>query len=129
MSPIEDKSRPWSVAAFPLVLVALGAVLIAASFFPVGYLASEVLWTDADSAAYDRLTTQYKRSAYQTAARAGVTDDEWQAQRERMKQKLDAMNAKLEQARSQPKLWSRCFFLSGALLTASGTIWHRNRIG
>ena len=121
--PIAATHAIRTVRPIPFILLALGTVLIAASFFPVGRRASEALWTGEDSAAYDQLASQYKRSTYRSAARSGISEEEWEAQRDKMKQSLDAMHGRLQRALNQPKAWSRCLLWLGALLAGCGGLW------
>jgi len=110
----------WPTVPLPLVMLILGVLLIAASFLPLGKWAAKSQWTTEDSAAFDRVSVEYKRSAYQSPARAGLTESEWKAQRERMQRQLKALQQKLERAKSQPKRWSRYLLGIGSLLTAAG---------
>ena len=121
----QQKPPQQPTFSLDVVLLGLGVLVIVASFFPIGNLAAQSLWTKENSAAYDKVTQQYKRSTYQSADRTGLSEEEWQAQRVRMKQQIDAMNVRLKRARNQPKLWSQYLLWAGALLVAGGAVWHR----
>ena len=82
------------------------------------------MWTKEDAAALDRVTVEYKLSAYKSPARAGVSEEEWATQRARMKTKMDAMNEKLRTALDQPERWSRYLLWSGILAVALGAAIH-----
>jgi len=103
-----------------VLLIALGIALIIASWTPLGRVASRTLWTHKDSAAYSKLRQQLHRSAYQSPARAGVTEAQMKTQREKMERQAEAMHKKLEHARQQPQRWSQYLLWSGALLAALG---------
>jgi len=102
------------------VLVALGAVLIIASWTPLGRDASQAIWTNEDSAAYSRLRQEYHHTAYQSPERAGISAAEQEARQKKLKIQTDAMRKKLQHARQQPQRWSRYLLWSGALLAAAG---------
>ena len=104
-----------------------GVLLIAASFLPLGNWAAKSQWTPADSAAYDRVSNEYKLSNYQSPARAGLSQDEWDAQRGRMKQQMQALQHRLDRAKSQPERWGRYLLGVGVLLTAAGFFAHSAR--
>ena len=127
MAVTQEKPIPRPYVSPSLMLMVLGMVLIAASFFPAGDFVNQSSWTREDSAAYDQVTQEYKRSTYQSAARSGLSPQQWEAQRERMKRQLAAMNARLESARQRPQLWSRALLWTGALLTVLGALWHKHR--
>ena len=115
-----SQGRPNS--RLPTALLFAGVLLIAASFMPIGRFASQSLWTAENSAEYDRVTQEYKRSTYQTDARSGHSEQENLARRERMKQQIDAMREELEHAKSQPERWSHYFLWAGALLSVAGSV-------
>ena len=125
------RNKPAEKLSFslPVVMLLLGLLMIAASFFPVGNWAAQSQWTRAQSEAYDRVSVEYKRSNYQSAARLGISEAERVAQREKMKQQLDALQTKLDRAKSQPQLWSRYLLGIGSLLTAAGFLAHSSRQG
>jgi len=107
-----------------VLLIALGIMLIVASWMPIGRVASRAMWTHEDSAAYSELRQQLHRSAYQDPARAGITETQMKAQQEKMKKQAETMHEKLEHARSQPDRWSQYLLWSGALLTGLGGLSH-----
>lgn len=98
----------------------LGVLLILASFFPIGDLVAKSQWTREDSATYDKIATQYKRSAYQPAARQGLSEAELAKQRKKMERRLQAMEQQLQRAREQPKRWSRYLLWGGVAVLAIG---------
>lgn len=102
------------------LLIALGIALIIVSWTPIGRVASQAIWTNEDSAAYSKLHQQRHHAAYQSPARAGITEAEMKAQQERLKTRAEAMRKKLEYARQQPRRWSQYLLWSGALLAAVG---------
>ncbi len=118
-----DNSNAWRSLVCTL-LIALGIALIIASWTPLGRVASRALWTREDSASYSKLRQQLHRSAYQDPVRAGITEAQMNAQREKMERQADAMHKKLERVRSQPRRWSQYLLWSGALLTALGGLGH-----
>jgi outer membrane usher protein FimD/PapC len=125
MAKIQKKSPRLPMLSGPLVLLGLGILLITSSFFPIGNLAAKSQWSKADSATYDKVTQEYKRSNYQSAARSGLSKEEKISQSERMKKQIDAMNVRLEHARNQPKYWSQSMLWAGAVLVAAGAMWHQ----
>ncbi len=124
MTQLQKNSQRQPHSWLPIVSLIAGALLIAASFFPIGRFASQSLWTVENSAKYDRVTQEYKRSAYQNPARTGLSKKENEARRERMKQQIDVMKERLEYAKNQPELWSRYFLWAGILLAAAGGLGH-----
>lgn len=115
-----NKKSSQFAFSLPIALMIGGILLIAASFFPLGQLAAQAQWTPEDSAAYDRVSQEFKQSAYESPARRGVDAAEWQAQRDKMEQKMRAMQQRLERAKSQPERWSRYLLGTGVLLTVAG---------
>ena len=109
----------------PPALLLLGILLVVLSFLPIGSQVAKSRWTPEDSAHYDKITQEYKRSHYDTAARSGLSEEEWRSQRQRMKQEIDAMSEKLAHARAQPDFWSTVLLWSGAALSAVGFFLHK----
>ncbi|NOY40405.1 MAG: hypothetical protein GXP26_01025 [Planctomycetes bacterium] len=107
-----------------ILLIAFGIVLILASWTPLGRVASQAMWTSEDSAAYSKIRQQSHYTAYQSPARAGITEAQRKAQQERLKTQAEAMRKKLERARQQPQRWSQYLLWSGALFTACGFLGH-----
>lgn len=104
----------------PVVLIALGVLLIGCSFLPIGQLAARSQWTPADSAAFDKISREYKFSTFDSHVRRGLSEEAWQAEREKMKRQMLALQNKLEGAKSQPALWSRYLLGAGVLLSLAG---------
>lgn len=107
-----------------VVLLALGVGLVFASFFPIGQLATDHLWTTDDSIAYDRISLEYHRAALEPTPRAGRTDEESAEYLANLKRQFTAMQEQLQRARRQPPLWSRYLMWAGALLAAAGVLSH-----
>lgn len=120
MTDDTDKPPFQFSLSLPVALMTLGVLLIGASFLPLGKWAAQSQWTPEDSAAYDRVSQEYKRTTYESPARRGLNQEEWDAQREKMKQQMLALQNRLERAKSQPRLWSRSLLGVGVLLTISG---------
>ena len=121
-----QKNTPDKVSlSIPMVLLGLGILLIAGSYLPIGQFVAQSQWSREDSAAYDKVSQRYKRSNYQLAARAGVSEEEWQSQRKNMKLQMDAKNERLAKAKSQPRMWSQGMLWIGALLAAGGAVYHQ----
>ncbi len=112
--------------SLPVALMIVGILLIGASFLPIGKVVAEAQWTTEDSAAYDRVSREYKFSTFDTHVQHGVSEQEWQSQRDRMKQRMRAYEEKLERAKSQPQLWSRYLMGIGVLVTAAGFYVSKN---
>jgi len=106
--------------SLPVAILVVGVLLIGASFLPLGSWAARSQWSLDDSSAYDRVSNRYKQSAYETPARRGLSQDEWDAEREKMRRQMEALQQKLERAKGQPQLWSRTLLGIGSLLTAVG---------
>ncbi len=106
--------------SLPVALVVLGILLIGASFLPIGDLVARSQWTSEDSTAFDRISKEYKRATYDARAQSAVTEQEWEAQREKMRARMQAFEDKLARAKSQPRLWSRYLLGIGVLMTAAG---------
>lgn len=119
-TPAQQKPRLQLSFSLPVTMLAVGVLMIGISFLPLGDWAAKSQWTAADSASYDRVSNEYKLSAYQSPARSGLSQDEWDAQRDKMKQQMQALQQKLDRAKSQPKLWSRYLLGVGCLLASAG---------
>ena len=113
--------------SLPIASLAAGVLLVGASFLPLGNWVAQSQWTPADSAALDRISYEYKQSVYQSADRAGVSESEWEAQREQMQLRMQALQNKLDRAKSQPERWRNYLMGIGILLTAIGFIAHTAR--
>ncbi len=114
------KSSPQLSFSLPMTLLVGGVLMIGASFLPLGNWAARSQWTPEDSATYDRVSNEYKLSAYQSPARAGLSQAEWDAQRDKMKLQIQALQQRLDRAKSQPKRWSGYLLGVGCLLVATG---------
>ena len=106
------------------LLISLGIALIIASWTPIGRVASRAMWSNDDAAVYSKLRQELHRLAYQLPARAGISEAQIKTQQEKMEIQAEAMRKKLENARQQPRLWSKYLLWSGALLTAVGGLSH-----
>ncbi len=106
--------------SLPMSMLLVGVLLIGTSFLPIGKWVAQSQWTSDDSAAFDRVSNEYKRTSYQSSARSGLSQAEWDAQRDKMKQQMLALQHRLDHAKAQPKRWSRYLLGIGALLTAVG---------
>ena len=124
MTEPKEKPRRRPEFSWPMFLLTVGILLIGASYLPVGDRAAKYFWTTEDSALYDQVSQEYKRGTYQSAARSGVTEEEWNAQRDRMKQQVDTMRRRLEFAQEQPEFWSRNLLWVGFLLVVAGGASH-----
>ena len=102
------------------MLMAVGVVLIGTSFLPIGQLAARSQWTPDDSAAFDKISKEYKFSTFDSHERRGLSEAEWEAEREKMKRQMLAFQSKLEQAKAQPKLWGRYLLGAGVALSLVG---------
>jgi len=127
MSRARKKSLPQFSFSLPVAMLVVGVLMIGASFLPLGNWAARSQWTPEDSAVYDRVSGEYKLSAYQSPARAGLSQAEWDSQRDKMKQQMQALQQKLDRAKSQPKRWSRYLLAVGCLLAAAGFFANASR--
>lgn len=118
----EEPAQPTYQFAisFPVALIALGVILIGVSFLPIGQLAARSQWTPEDSAAFDKISKEYKFSTFDSHERRGLSKEEWQAEREKMKRQMLALQNKLEQAKAQPELWSRYLLGAGVVFSLTG---------
>lgn len=125
----DDRGKPpvQFNLSLPIALMSVGILLIGASFLPIGKLAAQSQWTTEDSAAYDRVSKEYKSTTYDSHVKHGVSAEEWQEQRENMKQQMRAYEGKLERAKSQPQRWRSYLLGIGVLMTAAG--FYVNAIG
>lgn len=124
MAPDTDRPSTSISHLLPMAMLVVGVLLIGASFFPIGQSIARSQWSLEDSAAYDRISTTYKDSAYEIPSRRGLTQTEWQAERARMRQQMEALEQKLEQAKSQPQRWSRYLLGFGVVLVLAGFYAH-----
>jgi hypothetical protein len=102
----------------------IGALLILGSLVPLGSIASQSHWTAEDSTAYDRISLEYKRAAFQDAGRLGLTEQEQAARVEKLKSVVDAMQQKLKNANQQGDVWSRRMWWLGLATTVLGIGLH-----
>jgi len=127
MTDAPRKAPPELSFSLPVALLIVGALLIGASLLPIGDWAAKLQWSAEDSADFDRVSNEYKLSNYKSPARSGLSAAEWEAQREKMRQRMQALQKQLEQAKQLPKRWSRYFLGAGSLLTAAGFYAHASR--
>ncbi len=120
ISDAPEKSAFSLSFSLPVAMLIFGVLLIGASFLPFGNWAAQSQWTPADSAAFDRVSNEYKLSAYQSPTRAGLSQAEWDAQRGKMQQQMLSLQHKLERAKGQPQRWSRYLLGVGCLLAIAG---------
>jgi len=118
--PSQNRKQPVRVV-MSFVLVAVGILLVGFSVFQISF-GSENLWTKEDSAAYDRVTLEYHRSAYQSADQAGRTEEEMKKYRENLRNQFEKMRRKLEEARSPRSLWTSYTFWTGAICCFVGIL-------
>ena len=118
-----QQSQPFALRfSWPVASLLLGLLLIASSFLPLSDFAARSAWTTQDTIAYDRLSLEYHRSAYQSPARVGLTKEEFAARQQELKQRFDAMRGKLEYARQRPDAWRRYLLGGGAALSFAGAL-------
>ncbi len=110
--------------SFSLGTILVGVVLILSSLLPFGGLATHFQWTENDAEDFAVISEEYHRSALQSPERAGLTEEQMDARRAKLKNSFVAMRKKLEHARQQPRQWSRYLLWSGALLAALGGLGH-----
>ena len=113
--------------SLPVTMLVVGVLLIGASFLPLGSWAARSQWSLEDAASYDRVSNAYKKSAYESPNRKGLSQAEWDAERDRMRQQMEALQQRLERAKSQPRRWSNYLLGIGSLLTAAGFYANSNR--
>ncbi len=118
LSPV--KSPRFGRISLPTTCLAVGMLLIAASFLPVGSWVAQSQWTRDDSAAFARVGSEYKRFTLESPARRGLSQAERDAQVAKMEQRMQALQAKLDRAKSQPKRWSRYLLGCGVVFIAVG---------
>jgi len=122
------KARPELKFSLSLALLVVGVLLIGASLLPIGEWVAKSRWSTENSAEFDRISNEYKLSNYKSPARAGVSQAEWEAQRGKMQQRMQALQEQLDQAKLQPKRWSRYLLVFGTLLTAAGFYANANSL-
>ena len=108
----------------PISLLAVGILLIVASWTSVGKLATDAAWTPEDQKLYGRLVQENHRLNYQSTESADLSAEELAEKKQKVKRQLEAMIAKLEHAKARPAVWSRILFWVGAVLALSGTFIH-----
>lgn len=102
----------------------MGALFILVSFVPLGTMASHSQWTEEDSTSYDRISLEYKKSAYQDPGELGLTEEELAARIEKLKTAADAMREKLKNARQHGDVWSQRLRWIGLATTVLGIVLH-----
>ena len=108
----------------PISLLAVGILLIVASWTSIGRVATDAAWTPEDASVYGQLVQENHSMSYQSVERSGLTEEEFAAKQKNIEDKLDAMINKIENAKSQPAIWSRNLFWTGTALTVLGTLSH-----
>ena len=127
----KDRSSPTASEVFttPVICLLLGLLLIVTSFLPLGDWTAQSRWTPEDATHYDRISLEYHMSATRSAGRAGLSQAEMDAQRQRLKEQFEAMRGKLEKSQQQPQLWSRTLLGTGALLASAGLFLYLKQQG
>lgn len=120
----DSPSRNSFLATCAYICCGIGALLIMGSLLPLGAIASQSQWTEKDSAAYDRISLEYKKSAYQDAGELGLTEEDQAVRIEKLKTAVDSMRDKLDNARRQGDVWSRQLRWIGLATTALGIVLH-----
>ena len=108
----------------PISLLAVGILLIIASWTSIGKVAADAAWTPQDAEVYGRLVQENHSLSYQSAEHSGLTEEEFAANRKNVEDKLEAMIDKLEHAISRPEIWSRNLFWTGTVLAVLGALAH-----
>jgi hypothetical protein len=111
-------------AKLPHFCCAIGALLIVGSLIPLGSTVTQSQWTEEDSKAFDRVSLEYKKAAFQSAGRMGLTEQERATRVEKLKTAVDAMQQKLKNARLQGDVWSRRLWWLGLATTTLGVGLH-----
>ena len=71
---------------------------------------------------FGELTRENHRLTYQPVLGSGLTEEQLEAERKRVKNALAAMKKKLDYARTRPEIWSRIMFLTGSGFAGVGAI-------
>ncbi len=121
------KTTPQIAFSLPVVMLTGGLLLIGASFLPIGDWLARSQWTPEDAAAFGRISSEYKQAVLESPSRRGLSPAEWDAQRDEMKRRMLAWQAKLDRAKSQPSRWRRNLLGVGVLLTAAGFFTNSSR--
>jgi hypothetical protein len=116
-----DFVRRFGSDSFPMVLIALGVLLIAASFLPLASLVQNS-WTRADSQAFGRISQEMHHPS-----QGNLNDEQLTAHRHELQREFDALQAKLERAQQEPERCRRILLWTGACLTATGAMVHLAR--
>lgn len=117
--PIHQGVR--STHAVSIALVVLGLLILGCSFLPLAWT-KEAAWSMQDSEAYDRVSREYHKLAYQSAAETGRSETEMRAHREALKQQFETLRDRLEFAQQQPQRWSRFLLWAGTSLVVLGLL-------
>ena len=120
----EPALRSPDLARSATICCALGALLILASLLPLGKIVAHSQWTEEDSTAYDRISLEYKKAAYQDHRELGLSEEEQAVRIEKLKSAVDAMTDKLRNARMQGDVWPRRLRWIGLATTALGIVLH-----
>jgi hypothetical protein len=112
-----------SIANVNLVFLALGVMLIAASFLPLTSL-SNLQWTIEDSRRFSRVTRELHDATIEARGSAVRSPTEAAAYESNLQEEFERLNRKLEYAQQEPQRWSRILLWSGAALAAVGLVVH-----
>ncbi|MDZ4659692.1 MAG: hypothetical protein SH868_19130 [Bythopirellula sp.] len=118
-----ESNRKFGFGIFPSLLLALGVVLVLASFLPLSAL-SKRQWTIADSEAFSQVTRELHDSTTQLPRQSGRTADELAGYQENLKQEFEKLKSKLEHAQQEPQRWSRILLWTGTALVGVGGLIH-----
>lgn len=124
VSSVADTHSQITHRYVPTGLLAAGILLILVSWTPLGKVATDAAWDPEDAKVYGRLIQENHSLTYQSAEQSGLTEEEFAANRTKVKANLEAMIDKLEYAKSRPDVWSRYLFWTGTALAALGALAH-----
>lgn len=113
------------------ILLVLGILLIIASWTPICQVATNAVWDREDTIAYGELVQENHRLAYQAVERSGLTEEQLEAKRKKVKDALATKTQELKYAKTRSELWSRIFFLTGSMFAAIGAfvyVLNRSRV-
>jgi hypothetical protein len=116
-------SQQVSVANVNLILLAIGVILIAASFLPLASL-SRRQWTIEDSRQFSRVTRELHDATLEARGSTSRSFEEAASYETNLQKEFERLNSKLEYAQQEPQRWSRILLWSGAALAGMGVVMH-----
>lgn len=120
----EESSKRKYLAALPVLCCLIGIALVFSSLLPLGPAAARSNWTIEDSNKYQRVTEEFKISAYKSPGDLGLTEEEYAKRQQELLTAVEALREKLQNARQSGSVWKQRLWWSGLVTTFFGLVLH-----